>query len=407
MNSVETTVSKFLLILTATCLLGVASVRQYVTPVAFDFAGREQSPIFRAAPGSVYVVDSDSQSNRGRIVVVDPNAGRVAGGLDVGYQPDFASSADGSRLYVTYDRSLALGGAFEVLDGTSGTVLSSRSESYMRDGVPSAYRSRMALSRDGAWLFRYKTYRSDETGPAYWVEVFDTARNVSLPGAPRLPLCGEAILLTPLQRERLFVVCMDSQDLRIVTFTSDGHQTEKIVRLDLGDGGKLGYYPPAFFSADGDTVTVIKTDGSFIRLSLPTQSIVGRDLVDRVARKVTPRPKGQPPMNPPSPTDWLAGQVIMAFATSPDRSKLFLLTAGRRPAIGRIVVLDTQTLVRIRDFSVTRYYEDIAYDGSGNRIFGLDRTLGELVVLDAESGRELKIVRDVGRGLAFVVVPPS
>jgi DNA-binding beta-propeller fold protein YncE len=97
----------------------------------------------------------------------------------------------------------------------------------------------------------------------------------------------------------------------------------------------------------------------------------------------------------------------MAFATSPDRSKLFLLTAGRRPAIGRIVVLDTQTLVRIRDFSVTRYYEDIAYDGSGNRIFGLDRTLGELVVLDAESGRELKIVRDVGRGLAFVVVPPS
>ena len=143
----------------------------------------------RAASGWLYVVTSDYKTHKGRVLVVDPASGRIAGAMDKGYQPEVIPSSDGTRLFVTYDNSRGPGGAFEVIDGATGAVSLHIDEPYARGGIGS-YSPRMVLSRDGSWLYRYKAEHSMENGYSYWIETFDAAANVMLPERVKLPVCG-------------------------------------------------------------------------------------------------------------------------------------------------------------------------------------------------------------------------
>jgi len=269
----------------------------------------------------------------------------------------------------------------------------------------------MALSRDGVWLFRYKSWRSDETGPSYWIETFDTERNTMLPEKAPLPLCGEATLHPSAQRDLLFVVCPDSEDVRFLKLTNSGAAAEKRPpRLDLGPGAKPGYPLPAFLR-DGDrTLSVVKTNGSFVKFDTVSPSVIQRDSIDRVARGVgapVERPELGPRTETTSPTDWFAGAVINHRAVlSPDGSRVYTIVGRRSPPLKEITVLDAATLERHRSIPYTRPYVSITISRDGAHLYAIDRDNGLVAVIDAATGQEVRVISGVGPGPVFAVVAP-
>jgi hypothetical protein len=363
----------------------------------------------RPPRGWLYVVASDIRTHTGRVLVVDPLNGRVAREFSKGYKPEVLPSLDGTRLFVTYDNSFTPGGAFEVIDAASGEVSLHIDESYARDGIGS-YSPRLALSRDGAWVYRYKAHHTAENGYAYWIETFDAIDNAMLPDVVSLPTCGWAATLHPsTQRDRLFVICPDSEDVRVVTLTPRGGSTDRPPRVALGRGAKRGYALPAFVN-DGE-LTVIKTNGALVKIATDTPAVIQQDAVDRVARAVAP-PDDAPPqaamaIEPPNPLDWIAGRVLVGrdAAVSADGSRMFLNAPGRAGR-SEFVILNPATFEKVGAIPYARSLDSFTLSEDARSLYAIDHANAQLVVFDTASGIQARIVKNVGPGPAFAVLAP-
>ncbi|MGA8599293.1 MAG: hypothetical protein WB676_31625, partial [Bryobacteraceae bacterium] len=76
----------------------------------------------RPQPGWLYVLDPRSESDRpgSRVWLLDPGTSKVMGSFSAGYEPDFALSPDGSRLYVASGERED--GELAVIDTNSGKI---------------------------------------------------------------------------------------------------------------------------------------------------------------------------------------------------------------------------------------------------------------------------------------------
>ena len=100
----------------------------------------------------------------------------------------------------------------------------------------------MALSKDGRWLYQYRTsdtrYQS-----VYYIATFDTERNAFLPERAVVPLCeaGDSI---PLQEPlRVGLLCSRTQDIRLIEIAPNGSpRSEKRRR---------GFWSPMARSTEG------------------------------------------------------------------------------------------------------------------------------------------------------------
>jgi hypothetical protein len=367
----------------------------------------------KTTPERVYVVTSGHQTDLGRVLVIDPDAGKVIEGYAKGYRADVVLSADGDKLFVTYDRQFAQGGSLEVLDASSGQMLFRRDEDRARGAGAGGYNSRLTLSRDGTWLYRYKRTFSLTDGASEWIETFDTTRNVMLPETVRLPLCGEPTLLPGTQRESLFIVCPESQDVRVVMVTSAGASTSRRpARLNLGGAMRLGVTLPVFFGPS-EQLTVIKTNGAYARVDAASSQISEKDAIDRTARRVAvPEERAVPAPAPATPaaespntSDWLTGRAISHSAVlSPDRSILYAIVSRRPPSTpAEIVALDAQRLERIRSIPLRSGVGRFTISRDGSRLYAVDAARDALVIIDAVSGAELRVIPNVGPEPMFAV----
>lgn len=388
-------------------LLAGAGLALYL---ATEITAQRVATYVAAARGWLYVVASDYDTHTGRILVVDPESGRVVGGFTRGYQPDLLPALDANRLFISYDRMVGetAAGAFEAVDASSGTVLMHVDEAESRGGMHGVYRSQMALSRDGAWLFRYKTWISDVNGTSNWLETFDIARNALLPGKAFLPLCGDATIVPSTERRTLFVVCSRSEDIRVVTLSdSGGVPTGAMPRVSVGPGQIPGFPPRAFLQDGARTLTVINSDGSFLHVDTASRNVIHRDVVDRAARQV-PAPADRPVAgrrpNAQNPRDWLAGRAVGApgGVLSPDGSRIYLGVMGKTDS--EIAVLTSDTLERLGTIPFTRPFVSFTISSDGAKVYAVDRKGGAVAVIDAASGKELRIIPGLGPGPVFAVV---
>lgn len=366
-----------------------------------------------AASGSVYVVTSDEKSRLGQVVVLDPDVGRVVGVVAKGYHPDLAVSSDGALLFVSYSRKGAPGGVFEVLDAKTGTTLHRLDEPLTWTGRGTrTYASRMALSRDGAWLFRFKHLLSAERGAEYWIETFDTAKNTLLPDIATLPLCGQLPTLIPgLQRDVLYVACPQSQDIRVLTLSARGASRGQTPRLRLGGTSEM--LMSGFLGPHGDALTLISDEGWFAKLALGSGTLVKKDAVDRVARKVSASGErlGQtaPTREGRDPQDWFPEASISnePAVLSRDGSRVYLIVKGRSASDAhQLAVLDSDTLERIQLIPLSRPYTSLAISADGSELYAVDTERDSVTVIDAASGLERKTITGVGPRPVFVVVAP-
>ncbi len=104
-------------------------------------------------PGWLYVLDPIPFATPGpaQIELLDPKRGQVMGTISAGYNPDFALSNDGTRLYI----AAAAGGRTSDLaqvDTTTGTVLGETTMSDRVEPADLAPFSTMSLSPNGGVL---------------------------------------------------------------------------------------------------------------------------------------------------------------------------------------------------------------------------------------------------------------
>jgi hypothetical protein len=362
-----------------------------------------------AAHNWIYVVSTDSNPGSGRITTVDPDAGRVLASLVRGFRPDLAASRDGTRLFISYDTQKIdiTSGAFEVVSTADGSILFHRDEAESRGGMGGSYRTRMALANDGSRLFRFKSWTTDTSGTAYWIETFDVALNRFLPDRAPVPVCGEGTIRPSNQQDVVFVVCPESEDVRILNLTSSGALLNpKPQRVNLGAGTKQGFPPAAFFQDSGRTFTVVKPDGSLIRIDTQTGAVILREAIDRLRRQV-PTPEEHPPVGhrveSTLPTDWLAGRSIHggSVGISPDGSKLYLNVLGAGGGV--IAVLDAVTFEQLRLIPYNSEYASFILSADGTQLYAVDRLRKRISVFDADSGRVLRSI-ELGFKPVFAVV---
>lgn len=365
-------------------------------------------------PGWLYVVASDYRNQNGQVLLVDPDPGKVVSVLETGYEPDIVLSADGARLYLSHIESSAAGprGTFEVIDTTDGTVVRRFDDADPWPSRGMAYASRMALSRDGRWLFRFKIHTVGEQR-SYYVETFDTERLAVLPERALVPLCGSAMLIASAQRETVYVACSVSQDVRVLTLTEQGGSVDrKIPRISVGEAAASDEYMAPFLTQSGQVLTVVRGDGRFVKVNTNSQQVLLKDAVDRSSRNVVNgvgrQMRGREPANQ---NDWLAGRQVMRQVpvVSPDGERLYLITAtgtDSRAVRDRVAVLNSDTLDRLQTFLPSHPFVSISISADGKALYAVDTLNAAVLVIDTTTGQELRTISGVGTRPVFAVVVP-
>lgn len=365
-----------------------------------------------ARSGWLYVVTSDYREKTGRLTLVDPNSGEIKATWTKGYELDLTLTPSGERGFLSYQRldSDAIPRAtFEVFDAVNGkTLLALPDEDPWPSIGSSNYFSRMAVSANGRWLYRYKVGPSPAAVP--YVQLFDITRNAFLPTVRKLPECTRPRLIPSSSPEGVYVVCSDSQEVKFVRNSAIlgdvVGQAEHISVL-----GSRRESPStdltAFFDAT-QRLKVIKGTGAYVDVSLEPPGIIGQGVIDRASR-------GLPQTPPPgfrSASDWLAERSIryQKPVFSPDKSRLFLMVQSKRsgeihPTTREIVVLEAGNLTRVSLFSVSGELVNLAMSPSGTHLYGIDSIRGVLLVMNPITGAQLRSVSLGTRPVFAVPIP--
>lgn len=358
--------------------------------------------------GRLYVVDANKNGMDAQVHIVDPLEGRVTGALSTGHKPDLAVSSDGSRLYLAHS-PLAEGklrGVLDVVDTTTGrTVASYPNPNRWLSTLP-FYSSRLALSFDGRWLFQLKMSISNDDFSAYYVETFDTVAGQFLPNTAPVPMCVAGLLIPwPESREKLGVLCSHTKDLRMLTLTATGGvATDERMAVASRRHGHPG---TAFFAPGSRALTAVSDMGEFIRAdsagTIPQKGLIsGTPLIS-----VQNSSQSSGPTSP----DWLAGRWIrpQPSVIASKRGWLYLgIDAVSSRAQGRqqfesVAVLDLKTLQRRFTLPLSRPSWSITLSVDGSVLYAVDPAGAVLLVLDAITGREVKVIHGVGTTPIFAI----
>ena len=352
-------------------------------------------------------------------MVLQPTNTGVVTSLPGGYQPDVAVSPDGSKLYLGYsDKRNPEEGKLEVIDTRSGTVLKEVPNRYRWLTPHYLYSRNMVISKDGAWLYVFKMGGSSEY-PEDHLEVFDTRTNTFLPSEIELPECVSATMVP--STEGVYIICGGTQDVHFVTIDND----TKAVRsstliLDIASnpnegsnnilpGHKYAHYPATgFVNPEARTFTAITTDGIFSRADVVSGKFIDRGTIDRTPHEPSLEP-GVPVSEGWLQDHWVRNQVPVL---SPDDKKIYLglgsakLLQRGSQLLERIIVLDASDLGLMSTLNPHRTFWSFAIGSRGNRMFVVDPNHAVIIVLDANSGRELGTISGVGTTPVYVVVAP-
>jgi DNA-binding beta-propeller fold protein YncE len=358
-------------------------------------------------PGWLYVVDSNNQATESQILLVNPEQGSVVRSFKAFYNPDIALSPDGTRLYLASTQST--GQILEVIDTTSGaTLLTIPNPERWRPSTP-YYRSHMAFSPDGNWLYVYKhEYVTD----LYYVATFDVRQNQFLPEKAYLPDCINAVLAPTAVPLALNVLCTGSNDVRFLKITKRGGAAISRVPVQLrksrhGLGVYLGVISP-----NDSTINVIAGDGLFSHIDTKLKKITHTGEVDSRGRKKDST--DLPPLLVQSPDDWMGGKWIplQASTSTPGESKLYVgigqLADFRRSnwSFSQIAVFDKNTLDRVGTFEPSRQVFSLTLSKDGKRLYGIDPRTASIVIIDTATDSELRTISGLGVSPIIALVAP-
>ncbi len=320
-------------------------------------------------PGWLYILDSnDLLYESARVVLLDPESGKVEAQYSAGYDPAAVLSPDGSVMYVA--STVNSKSVVRALDTSSGRVLLEFGVLHRLGSIAPPKASYLAVSGDGTELYVLRMRTVTPGTDEFSVGVFDTGsgdllRSLRLPDG-----CGVGFFVSDPDGNKPQAVCPGA-----------------VAVLEIAPGASQA--PRAL---ERSPVGVAQTRGRLLAISssgilsvYETGDVTpGREVNLQVGRPV--RENG--------------------LIASGDGAMLFVATGENVASIEDVLVLDAQTLVPTGSIHFSRPVWSITPSHDGARLYGIERATGSVSVIDVVAGGEAKRIEGVANDPAMALVAP-
>jgi DNA-binding beta-propeller fold protein YncE len=365
-----------------------------VTAVALMTSGR----VWAAAPsqgsvtphtGWLYVLDTEDGGYSSRVLLVDPSTSEVMQTYKAGYRPDMVLSPDGSRLYVASDwvnpSTQLLQGFLETYDTNSGKLIGKAANPDMLTSTVPIYRTRMAISPSGRYIYMLKDHNTVETVDFY-VTAFDTSLGRVLRDHVSIPECN-AVLLPTSRDLTLYVGCMDSAYVREIGL-SDSDEPQMNESLPVKGFTLMNRWGAMFLMPNEKGIGLIARDSSGLVLDRSSGT------VQNLSKLLS--------------TGKLTG--MQSALVSRNRSDAYF-AAGESEHdtfewYDQVVRLDLTTLAVKATSPTSLPFFSVTLSGDGSTLYTLNPERATMTAIDSSSLRELRRMSRIGQTPIFAIPVP-
>jgi DNA-binding beta-propeller fold protein YncE len=338
--------------------------------------------------GLLYIVDTLDGSNKSAILLVDPSQGKVMQSFQAGYRPDIILSPDGSRLYVASERvnpsTQLLEGILQTYDTSSGKVLSTAHNPDMLTSTVPVYKTRMAMSPSGRYIYMLKDHNTVETTDLY-VTAFDTVGGRVLRDHVSIPECN-AVLLPTSRDLDLYVGCIESAYVREVGL-SDSDEPRMELMLPVKTFSLMNRWGAMMVLPKEKGILLVARDGSGFVLDPSSGNVqsLGKLLA----------------------SGKLTGMHDILMSKSGSEA---YFAAGEEERgfewYDQVVKLDASDLTVKATESTGVPFFSLALSANGGTLYTLNPERATLTVIDSASLRELRRMTHIGQTPIFAVPVP-
>jgi hypothetical protein len=339
--------------------------------------------------GWLYVLDPRSESDHpgSRIWLLDPETATVMGSVRAGYDPDFALSRDGSRLYVASGERES--GELAVIDTTSGTVAHIPFPDRILykpwyEGLPPF--SRMEVSSDGRALRILVQHSLSPEKIGYQLWTFDTQRGRFVDARVDLGNCGNGEFVPSSTAKQFDFLCPTTNRLHLIQLDAGYHETSNTF-VKLPWPGRCGAVQ-GFLSPDSSTLAIVRGDGAIYQM-------------DTIERKFRPTPV----------TSDCRDRLVFAleWPRSPDGAKVYLgygpfAPDGLATAV-ELRIFDATTWQQLGHIQTSVPFWSAVASKEGRLIYALVPEQHCVLIIDTTTLNETRAI-SVGRTPALSLVAP-
>jgi DNA-binding beta-propeller fold protein YncE len=348
-----------------------------------------------AAPTGVVFISKD-----GRIDAVNADTGAVLHEIQVGAagQSVFMSAPPNTgKLFLT-ESVMESGTVSNVLDVylTSDWTLEKRASApdiiRYTGNVPSG----ILASSDGRFVYVYNyNDRTRGSGPVqYWVMTYDVNAGAWLPGRIDMQGCGASQLLQGTDTSRLFVVCSDSRDIRVVDTRAQAlTSTQAIQPVAIHSGTGLTSIASAVVS--GNNLFAITENREVHELGIAPPSSASAALAAPIVHENVASSEKVVPFQP---TGIQANSLFVPSGSPEERS---------HGLSSRLVVVDARGGQLLRTIQTSTTFRWVTFTDDGQFAFlalaAPDQAATSLVRLDLQKGTETTLLSGTSLGPGYVI----
>jgi YVTN family beta-propeller protein len=376
-----------------------------VIPSAWQTSASATSPIevqgwAKPQAGWLYVLDSQPirHSLSGRVWLLDPESGRVAGTISTGADPDFALSPDGSRLFVASRGDDQQSNLAEI-DTASGSVLETATidNRVVANGVPPY--SSMAVSGDGMTL-RVLTY--DPAAPvhdAFRLAGYDTASGDRLPASINLGACGYGRFIDYPTSNEFDYLCPQTNRVRHVTADAQSRDTDNAFVV-LPWVRRLGV-AQAFVPSGSKEMTIVRGDGAIYTMNVESASFNATKIPGDLQGRILPAAW---------PVSSDGSRLYVGYSNDPN-TRFYLdfdrsaTDSPRTQTVNQIRVFDTGTWRREGTIKTSSPFWTAVSTSDGKLLYATSPESHSVLVIDTATMHETRSMPVGGTPSLLMVTP--
>jgi YVTN family beta-propeller protein len=338
--------------------------------------------------GWLYVLDPRSESDHSgsRIWLLDPATSKVMGSVRAGYEPDFALSPDGSRLYLASGESDS--GELAVIDTASGTVFHIAFPDRILykpwyEGLPPF--SRMAVTSDGRvlWILAHHFFSPEKIGFQLWA--FDTQTRQFLPARVHLGNCGYGEFVPSSTANQVDFYCPTTNKLRMVQLDAEYHKVSSTFvqppwprQCGVAEG---------ILSPVPNRLSIVRDDGAIYEMDVTTREFSTTAVTGDCQQLVFP----------------------FQWPRSRDRAKVYLgygpLTPDGMASSKELRIFDTATWRQLGSLRTSVPFRSAAASNDGRFLYAIAPAEHSVLVIDAATLQEKRTIH-VGETPSLALVVP-
>jgi hypothetical protein len=338
--------------------------------------------------GWLYILDPRSEFDHpgSRVWLLNPKTAEIMGSIRAGYDPDFALSPDGSRLYIASGERES--GELAVIDTATGTVERFPFPNRVlykpwSEGLPPF--SRMTVSSDGraVRILVHHIFSPEKIGYQLWT--FDSTHERFLNAHVHLGNCGYGEFVPSSTANQFDFLCPTTNRVRFIQVDAEYHEVSNtFVRLP---GPMACGVAEGFLSPNGNNLVIVRGDGAIYEMDTTTKDFSATAVSGDCHRLVYPLPW---------PRSQDGTRVYVGYGPS---------TPDGMATSTDLRIFDPSTWRQLGSMRTSVPFWSAAISNNGEFIYALVPKQHSVLVVDTTSLHEIRAI-SVGRTPALALVAP-